>query len=171
MASWITISKNKIIAPSKLENEIQKLKAQGKTIATLNGSFDLMHAGHLYIIYEASKVADVLLVAMNTDDSIKRYKNKAGRPIIPLEYRMQLMAAVSFVDFVTYFDEDDPCDLLNIVKPEIHVNGEEYGNECLEAPTVIKNGGRMHIVPRIDGLSTSDIIGKIQQHAFNSDTR
>ncbi|MFT4554433.1 MAG: rfaE bifunctional protein nucleotidyltransferase chain/domain [Chlamydiales bacterium] len=162
MESWKTISQKKIILPENLEARIKAIKDNGYTIATINGSFDLMHAGHLYIIYEASKVADILLVAMNTDDSIRRYKRKSGRPIVPLESRMQMMTAIGFVDYVTYFDEDDPCDLLEKIKPDVHVNGEEYGSDCLEAPLVRRNGGRIHIVPRIEGLSTSEIIGKIQ---------
>jgi len=131
------------------------------TLATLNGSFDLMHAGHLYIIYEASKVADILLLALNSDSSIQRYKS-ADRPIIPLEYRLQMMTAIQFVDYVTWFEEDDPCELLSIVKPDIHVNGVEYGQDCLEAELVRANGGRIHLVPRVDGLSTSEILTKIR---------
>ena len=162
MESWKTISQKKIIKPEHIESRIKAIRDNEYTIATINGSFDLMHAGHLYIVYEASRVADILIVALNTDDSIKRYKDKPGRPIIPLESRLQMMTAIGFVDYVTYFDEDDPCNLLEIIKPDIHVNGEEYGSDCLEAPVVRRNGGRIHVVPRIEGLSTSEIIGKIQ---------
>lgn len=150
----------KYIQPEDLVNKIADLRHQGKTIATLNGSFDLMHAGHLHIIFEASQVADVLIVALNTDASIKAYKNPE-RPIIPLEYRRQMMAALEFVDYVTWFDELDPRRILGEIRPDVHVNGAEYGENCIEAPIVKQHGGRIHIVQLVPGLSTSQIIKKI----------
>jgi len=151
---------SKLILPNQLENKIDELRKNGKTIATLNGSFDLLHAGHLEIIYEASKVCDVLIVALNSDSSIHQYKSPK-RPIVPLEYRLKMMAALGFVDFVTWFDETDPIKLLNKIKPNVHVNGAEYGTECMEAETVKSHGGRIHIVNLVPGLSTSQIIKKI----------
>jgi rfaE bifunctional protein nucleotidyltransferase chain/domain len=152
--------RQKFLPREEIQKKTAELRHLGKTIATLNGSFDLMHAGHLQIIYEASQQADVLIVALNTDASIKAYKHP-DRPIIPLEYRRQMMAALEFVDFVTWFDETDPCRILSEIKPDVHVNGAEYGANCLEAATVAANGGRIHIVPLIPGLSTSQIIKKI----------
>ncbi|HRD55055.1 MAG TPA: adenylyltransferase/cytidyltransferase family protein [Parachlamydiaceae bacterium] len=160
--SWAEEFKTKVIDPQNLKSKIAEIKASGKTIVTLNGSFDLMHAGHLHIIYKASKLADVLIIALNSDASIKQYKSK-DRPIIPLNERMQMMAALGFVDYVTYFDETDPCALLEIIKPNIHANGAEYGKNCIEAEIVKRNGGKIHIVPLVDGLSTSAIIKKIHQ--------
>lgn len=150
----------KWIDPQLLEVQIKQFKAQGKTIATLNGSFDLLHAGHLHIIYEASTTADLLIVALNSDSSIQKYKNPL-RPIISLEYRLKLMAALDFVDYVTTFDETDPRVLLGKIKPHVHVNGAEYGANCIEADVVRENGGRLHIVELVPGLSTSAIIKKI----------
>lgn len=152
---------NKLIEPKDLETLIEKLRSENKTIATLNGSFDLMHAGHLYIIFEAAKTADVLIVALNSDSSIKRYKSPS-RPIIPLTYRLQMMAAMMCVDFVTWFDETDPRELLQKIKPDVHVNGIEYGAQCIEKDVVEANGGKVHLVDRIDGLATSEIIEKIK---------
>lgn len=160
--NWIEAFKLKVIEPENLKNKIQEIKASNKSIVTLNGSFDLLHAGHLYMIYEASKLGDVLIIALNSDASIKQYKSK-DRPIISLHQRMQMIAAIEFVSFVTSFDETDPCKILNIIKPEVHVNGSEYGEECIEAETIMKNGGRIHIVPLVAGLSTSSIIKKIHQ--------
>lgn len=159
--SWAQTFKDKTLDPVHLESKVASLRQEGKTIATLNGSFDLMHAGHLHMIYEASKVADVLIIALNTDRSIQEYKSPT-RPIIPLDYRLQMMAALGFVDYVTWFDETDPRPLLSKIKPDVHVNGAEYGENCIEAETVRKHGGRMHIVPLIPGLSTTEIIKKIQ---------
>ena len=151
----------KIINPKDIEVFCQKLKAQGKKIATLNGSFDLMHAGHLHIINRASKLGDVLIVALNTDRSIESYKGPK-RPIITLKWRLQLMSALQFVSYVTWFDEEDPRKILSLIKPDVHVNGAEWGENCIERETVEANGGKLHLVERTPGLSTSEIIAKIQ---------
>ncbi len=150
----------KYIAPLELEEKILELKESGNTIATLNGSFDLLHAGHLEMIYQASLQADLLIVALNTDRSIQEYKSPL-RPIIPLEYRLQMMAALEMVDYVTWFDETDPRRILEKIIPDVHVNGAEYGENCIEAEVVRRGGGRIHIVPLVPGLSTSEIIRKI----------
>ena len=158
---WETEYKKKLIEPQELENRIKKIRSEKKTIVSLNGSFDLLHAGHLKIIYTASTLADVLIVALNTDSSIKEYKSK-NRPIIPLEYRMQVMAALGFVSYVTYFEDTTPIKILDIIKPDIHVNGSEYGKNCIEKEVVEKNGGKIFIVDLKPSLSTSNIITKIK---------
>lgn len=150
----------KWIDPSVLEEKTHELKESGKTIATLNGSFDLLHAGHLHMIYEASLQADLLILALNSDSSIQHYKSPL-RPIVPLEYRLRMIAALEFVDFVTAFEETDPRVLLSKIKPHVHVNGAEYGANCIESDVVKFHGGRIHIVELIPGLSTSTLIKKI----------
>jgi D-glycero-beta-D-manno-heptose 1-phosphate adenylyltransferase len=162
MELWSNAYKRKLIEPAKLVEKIDEIRRNKQSIATLNGSFDLMHAGHLQIIYEASQVAAVLVVALNSDASIRAYKSPY-RPIIPLEYRLQMMAALEFVDYVTWFDETDPRRLLQQIKPEVHVNGAEYGENCIEAAVVKQNGGRLHIVQLVPGLSTSQIVKKITE--------
>ncbi len=128
----------------------------------MNGSFDLLHAGHLYIIHQASLQADCLLVALNSDESIRRYKSP-NRPIISLKDRLELVAALEFVDYVTWFEQTDPRQLLAKICPDVHTNGVEYGAQCIEADTVRQGGGRLHLVERIDGLATSAIVEKIQR--------
>lgn len=161
---WSTDYQKKVIDPAQLESTVEALKEKGKTIVTLNGSFDLMHAGHLQIIYEASLQGDILILALNSDASIKKYKSPK-RPIIPLKYRLQMMAALEFVDYVTWFEETDPIAVLNKIKPNIHVNGAEYGENCIEAELVKSHGGKIHIVQLVPSLSTSEIIKKIQAEA------
>ena len=151
----------KLILPEELGKWAANLRLQNKTIATLNGSFDLLHAGHLFIIHEASKQADVLIVALNSDSSIQKYKGEK-RPIIGLQDRLEMMAAIQFVDYVTYFDEVDPRELLKKIKPDVHVNGAEYGANCIEAEILKSLGAKLHLCPRMDGLATSAIIQKIQ---------
>src|ERR1700722_10649830 len=90
----------KLINPDQLERKVLELKSLGLKIATLNGSFDLLHAGHLYIIHQASLQGDKLIVALNSDASIQKYKSPS-RPIITLKHRLEMMAALEFVDYVT----------------------------------------------------------------------
>ena len=99
---------------------------------------------------------------MNSDASIRSYKGP-DRPFISLEDRLSLMGALAFVDYVTWFDELDPCRLLSVIQPDVHVNGAEYGENCIEAETVKQYGGRIHIVPLVPGLSTSHLVNKIRQ--------
>lgn len=157
---WQEVWKNKLIHPDKLAATATYIRAQGHTIATINGSFDLMHAGHLYILYEAAKQGDKLIVALNSDDSIRQYKSP-DRPFIPLEYRLQMIAALGWVDYVTWFDETDPRLLLKKIIPDVHVNGIEYGNDCIERETIDKIGAKLHLVDRIPNLATTDILNKI----------
>ena len=162
MNNWEQYSQKKIISPEKLKEKVDTIRKAGKTIATLNGSFDLLHAGHLHILFEASKVAEVLIVALNSDRSVHQYKS-IHRPIISLNYRLSMVSALEFVNYVTWFDETDPRNLLSIIKPDVHVNGAEYSDDCIEAETVNSFCGRIHLVSRIPGLSTSEIVEKIKK--------
>lgn len=160
--SFVECIQAKILSRDHLERVVANIRVLGRSIATLNGSFDLLHAGHLEMIYQASLQADVLIVGLNTDASIKRYKSPL-RPIIPLEYRLQMMASLHMVDYVSWFDEVDPIAWLERIRPDVHVNGSEYGLDCVEADVVRRYGGRIHIVPLVPGLSTSNIIRKIKE--------
>lgn len=157
---WSDVWKKKLILPEGLADAAENIRLTGKTIATLNGSFDLLHAGHLQIIFEAFQMGDVLIMALNSDSSIQQYKSP-DRPIIPLEYRLQMVAALEFVSYVTWFDETDPRKLLETIRPNVHVNGSEYGENCIEADVVKSHGGKIHIVKLVPGLSTTQILSKI----------
>jgi len=159
MDEWF---QEKFIEPKDLEKVVASLREKKKTIVTLNGSFDLMHAGHLFIVHEASKKGDSLIVALNSDPSIKQYKGEE-RPIISLADRLRMVAALEWVDFVTFFEEADPRAVLSTIKPDVHVNGAEYGEGCNEAETVKQFGGSVQLVRRIPGLATSAIIEKIKK--------
>lgn len=151
----------RLVSRNQLAPLVRALKAQGKKVVTLNGSFDLMHAGHLYILEQARAQGDVLIVGLNSDASVKRYKS-ANRPIVGEADRAKMLLSQRSVDFVHVFDEDAPMAFLEEVKPHVHVNGSEYGADCIEAPTVKKHGGRIHIVEKIPGLSTSGLLERIR---------
>ena len=151
----------RIIQTEGLISLADRLRKEGKRIVTTNGSFDLLHAGHLQLLKEAKEQGDVLIVGLNSDASVKQYKSK-DRPIIPQEYRAEMLAAIRYVDYVVIMDEPEiAVPLVTMVKPDVHVNGSEYGENCIEAGAVKKNGGRLHIVKLKEGLSTTEIVGKI----------
>ncbi len=150
----------KIKKLSELAKIAEKLKKQGKRIVTTNGSFDLMHVGHVYFLRKAKEQGDVLIVGLNSDSSIKKYKSR-DRPIIPQEDRSEMMAAMEMVDYVFVFDETTPNRFLSILRPHVHANEASYGEDCVEADVVRKNGGRLYLVPKIKGLSTTQIIKRI----------
>ncbi len=152
---------SRLIARQSLAELSQGLKAQGKRVVTVNGSFDLLHAGHAYILEEARAQGDVLIVGLNSDASVKAYKG-ANRPIIPETERARMLLALRPVDFVHIFDETEPMPFLTEIKPNVHVNGSEYGPDCIEAPLVKRFGGRIHIIEKIPGLSTSEILARIR---------
>ncbi len=153
--------KEKIVDREKLAAICEKFRNEGKRIVTCNGSFDLFHFGHLTFLAEAKEQGDVLIVGLNSDSSIKKYKSE-DRPIISEEARSQILAALEIVDYVHVFDETTPIAFLEVVKPDVHVNGEEYSEECIEAEAVKKNGGKIYLVKRKAGFSTTELIAKIK---------
>lgn len=153
--------KNKIVPPEELEAICKLMKAEGKTLVTLNGSFDLLHPGHIDMITKASEQGDILLILLNTDASIKSYKSE-NRPINSLQDRLIMIAALEAVDLVSYFSETDPIATLEKIKPHIHVNGREYGESCIEADVVKKHGGKIHVVNLLPGYSSTNMIKKIR---------
>lgn len=155
--------KNKKIKTREEIKEIaDELRKQGKKIVTCNGTFDLVHVGHLMFLKEAKEQGDVLIVGLNSDSSIKQYKNKT-RPFTPQQYRTELISGFECVDYVTIFDETNPIELLKVIKPDVHVNGEDYGYNCIERPIVEKYGGKIHIVKNFKGFSTTKLIEKIKK--------
>lgn len=148
----------------KTQDEIIKLthdfKIQGKKIVTYNGSFDLLHAGHVLSIKEAKSQGDILIILLNSDKSIHCYKS-SKRPIVSQENRAELLAALEDVDFVIIFDEINPKSILDKIKPDIHCNGSDWGKNCIEREVVEKNGGKIYILKWSAGLSTSNLIKKI----------
>lgn len=150
----------RVLSRSDLRSHAERLRADGKRIVTINGSFDLLHYGHVYILEEARKLGDVLIVGVNSDRSVQSYKGPS-RPIVPELERARTLLALRPVDYVHVFDEPVPMPFLEEIRPDVHVNGSEYGAECIEADTVTRHGGRIHVVPRLEGLSTSEIVEKI----------
>ncbi len=132
----------KIIDISNLEELVKKLRTKSRKIVTTNGAFDMLHVGHLANLEFAKNQGDVLIVGLNSDSSIKKYKSK-DRPIVNEKNRVKLIAALSCVDYAFIFEDETPLNWLNIIKPDIHVKGNEYLNNLLEQETVERYGGKI----------------------------
>jgi D-beta-D-heptose 7-phosphate kinase/D-beta-D-heptose 1-phosphate adenosyltransferase len=152
----------RLVARQSLAQLANTLRAKGKRIVTINGAFDILHAGHLYILNEASQCGDVLIVGLNSDRSVRSYKGP-DRPVVPERRRAEMLLALRMVDYVHVFDEPDPIAFLSQIEPDVHVNGAEYGENCIEAETVTRGGGRIHVVARIPELSTSALIQSVRR--------
>ncbi|MDW8002910.1 MAG: HAD-IIIA family hydrolase [Deltaproteobacteria bacterium] len=150
----------KIKTPTEIVKIADRLKRQGKTIVTFNGSFDVLHIGHVRSFQEAKKRGDVLIVLLNSDKSIRMYKGP-NRPIIPEDIRAEIISAIEGVDYVTIFDEINPIAILDRIKPHVHCNGSDWGRNCIERQVVEKNGGRIHILKWHRDFSTTRLINRI----------
>ncbi len=143
-----------------------ELKKQRKIVVTTNGSFDLFHAGHVFLLEEAKKQGDVLVVGVNSDASVRSYKG-SGRPIACEKERALLVAAIHCVDFVCIFEEPTCIKWLEQIKPCVHCKDKNWANEkgeLIETSTVERNGGKIFLVKRKQGLSTTGIIEKILEN-------
>lgn len=154
--------KNKIISFNKIEMICKKIRQEGKTIVTTNGCFDILHLGHVEYLQKASELSDILIVGINSQDSVRRIKG-SDRPIMSEQGRVSVVAALGFVDYCVIFDEDTPIELLKTIKPDIHIKGGDYLPDGLIEKKVIEdNGGVIMILPLVAGYSTTSIIEKLQ---------
>jgi len=155
------MTKQKIKTLEELKELVKNIKKQNKIIITTNGVFDILHLGHIKYLQEAKKLGDVLIVAINSDDSVKQIKGPE-RPINSEQSRAEVLAALSFVDYIIIFNETDPVKILSEIKPTIHVKGGDYNiDEIIEKDIVEKNNGKIVLIPEIKGYSTTDLINKI----------
>ena len=151
--------KQKIKTREELKEIVESFKKKGKKIVTTNGSFDILHLGHVKSFQEAKKYGDILILGLNSDSSIKQYKSP-DRPINPQQDRAEMLAALECVDYVTIFDETDPRALLEVIKPNVHVKSKS-GFTGIEKETVEKNGGEIVLIEDTIGKSTTNLIDKI----------
>ena len=159
---------------SKIKNyeEIGKiayrLRFFGEKIVTTNGGFDILHCAHLNLFEKAKKEGNKLIVLLNSDDSIKRFKGDS-RPIVNQNERAYMLSGFSCVDYVSIFNEDKPLRLLEIIKPHIHVKGGSYIEERIkeERETLEKWDGKLKLFELEEGHSTTDIINKILERYKN----
>ena len=151
--------RDKIKKREELREIVEALRKDGKRICFTNGCFDIVHQGHVLYLEEARRHGDCLIVGVNTDSSVREIKGE-NKPVIPLEGRTAVLAALEVVDYVVPFDEPDPFELISYLRPHVLVKGGDW-----EADEVIGRElvDEIIVVPYIDGVSTSGIIKTILQ--------
>lgn len=138
----------------------EKMRKKGKKIVVFNGSFDLLHIGHIRSIQQSKKQGDVLILTINSDKSVKSYKGPK-LPIVPQRDRADALAALEDVDFVVLFDEITPNSVLAKIKPHIYCKSPDWGKNCIERAIIESYGGKIHLLPWQEGYSTTNLVEKI----------
>ncbi|MCK4852148.1 MAG: D-glycero-beta-D-manno-heptose 1-phosphate adenylyltransferase, partial [Candidatus Omnitrophica bacterium] len=139
-------------------------KEDGATIGFTNGCFDVLHLGHVRYLRSAKQECDVLIVGVNSDDSVRRLKGE-GRPVNNERARMEVLAAVEYVDIVTLFAEDTPETLIESLTPQILFKGGDWNEDSVAGARHVKSrGGKVRILPYEEGYSTTDIITRLMTH-------
>ena len=155
-------SLSKIIDRSAIKNVVNLLQLQHKKIVFTNGCFDILHAGHISYLEEAKRKGDVLIVGVNSDQSVRKLKG-SSRPLIPLGQRMRILGALQCVDFVVSFEELTPEHLISSIAPDVLVKGADYQmKDIVGADGVLKSGGEVERIDYVHGVSTTEIIRRVK---------
>lgn len=153
--------KNKIVSNEDLSSRLLVERLHGRKIVFTNGCFDLLHLGHVDYLAKARDLADVLVVGVNTDNSVRNLKGK-DRPIQDEKSRCLILASLVFVDYVVLFDEPTPYNLIKLVQPDVLVKGSDYKKEDIVGYDIVSSkGGKVETIDFIEGYSTTRIINKI----------
>lgn len=160
MSKFETLNKRKATDKEELKRLINIYKFQGKEIVFTNGCFDILHRGHIEYLAKSADLGDVLIIGLNTDNSVSRIKGP-NRPVQDEDSRALNLFALRFVDHVVMFDEDTPYDLIKELRPDILVKGADYKeHEIIGFDIVKKYGGRVETIDFVQGFSTSNILDK-----------
>jgi len=151
-----------ILSRRQAADAAERLRREGKTLVFANGAFDLLHVGHLRYLEAARREGDFLLVAINSDDSVRRLKG-AGRPVVPEAERAEIVAALRCVDAVVLFAETSPAALIAELRPAVHAKGTDYTRESVpERDVVEQGGGRVAIVGDPKDHATTDLLSRLR---------
>jgi rfaE bifunctional protein nucleotidyltransferase chain/domain len=141
---------------------VSRARRDGKRIVFTNGCFDLLHRGHVHLLRQSKALGDVLIVAINTDRSAKAIKGLA-RPVLSEQDRVELIAAMEMVDYVTLFDEPDPTRLIEVLRPNVLAKGGDWSVDKIVGSDIVqKAGGKVAVIPYLKGFSTTEIIQRIR---------
>jgi D-beta-D-heptose 7-phosphate kinase/D-beta-D-heptose 1-phosphate adenosyltransferase len=152
----------KIRPPAELKLLLSQLQARGKKVVFTNGCFDLLHGGHIRFLEESRRLGDVLVVALDSDDSVRRVKGE-GRPVIGADDRCRILAALAAVDYVTVFASEHLLELLAALTPDILTKGSNYPQEAVAGREVVQSfGGEVRLLPITDPVSVSELINRIR---------
>ena len=157
------MTESKIKTIEEAQTEVQKWQKDDKKIVFTNGCFDIVHLGHIDYLEKARNLGDKLVLGLNTDASVKRLKGEL-RPVVNEYARARMMAAFEFIDTVILFDEETPLAVIETLKPDILVKGDDYTTETIVgANFVLANGGKVETIALVKGYSTTALIKKIKE--------
>ena len=146
------------LEPAKLAPILKNRKNLGQKVVFTNGVFDLLHLGHVTYLQEARRQGDLLVVGLNSDASVRRIKGPL-KPLLPLTERAEMLMALSCVDYVSFFEEDDPYNIVKILQPDILVKGGDWAlDKIIGADLVQSWGGKVMNIPVVEGRSTTNLI-------------
>ena len=155
----------RVVSREELRTIRHRLKEEGKRVVFTNGCFDIIHRGHVEYLSRAKAMGDVLIVGVNTDDSVRRLKGP-NRPVVDQEDRAHVLAALAMVDFVCLFPEDTPYELIKAVVPDVLVKGSDWPVDAVVGKDVVEQaGGAVRTVEFLPNRSTSRLIDKILESA------
>ena len=148
----------KILTQASLPKVLKRLKAKHKKIVFTNGTFDILHLGHVVYLEKAKQAGDILIVGVNTDRSVKSYKDP-GRPVNPQDDRIKVLSSLECVDYAVLFDDPTPLDLILKIKPDVIVKGSDWAlKDIVGAKEVISWGGKVKRIPLVAGRSSTRVI-------------
>jgi rfaE bifunctional protein nucleotidyltransferase chain/domain len=152
-----------VVNRDKAKATLAQQRVTGKKIVFTNGVFDILHPGHVDYLSKARDLGDFLVVALNSDSSVKRLNKAPDRPLNSEAARAKVLASLACIDLIVVFDEDTPRDLIAFLKPDILVKGNDYSVEQIAGhDIVLANGGEVKTIPLLDGYSTSALVKKIK---------
>ena len=153
----------KIVSWEELSRRLGILRREGMKVVFTNGCFDLLHPGHTAYLAQARSRGDILVVGLNSDESVRRQNKGPGRPVQTQEARAQVLAALESVGLVVVFDQETPYELIKIVRPQVLVKGGDWTVEkIVGADLVVEEGGKVLSLPYLEGESTTDIIERVR---------
>lgn len=152
----------RMLTRDELSLQVIRWRLKSKTIAFTNGVFDILHEGHIAVLSEAATFADILVVGVNSDESVKRLKGES-RPVNILHSRMAILSSLIMVDGVVAFEEDTPIELIKLIRPDVLIKGGDYTLDTIVgSKEVLASGGKVEIISIKEGFSTTSLITKIQ---------
>jgi len=162
---------NHLINLTALLQQRNEYRQSGQTVVFTNGCFDILHAGHVRYLNEAKKLGDVLVIGLNSDESVRMLKGE-GRPVNPAADRAEVLAGLRAVDHVVVFSEATAEELVRALQPDIYVKGGDYSLDRLpEAAIVAAYGGETVLAPMVEGRSTSNVINRLKNETTGKDSR
>ena len=152
---------DKILDDKSLDKKLNLWREEGKSIVFSNGCFDILHRGHVEYLSKAADLGDILIIGLNTDDSVRRLKGPS-RPVNDEKARAVVLAALEFVDAIMFFEEDTPYNLIKRVQPDVLVKGKDYKAEDIVGYDIVTaKGGKVETIELVDGFSTTSILERI----------